>query len=65
MPNTCPAVVSSASSIGLTTHPVPSIAGWLVGSARTANTASAGAGIVVVALTVSFGMADLLLVSGR
>jgi hypothetical protein len=44
---------------------VPSIAGWLVGSARTANTASAGAGIVVVALTVSFGMADLLLVSGR
>jgi hypothetical protein len=37
----------------LLTQPVPSTAGWLAGSAKTANTASAGAAMMVLACNVS------------
>src|SRR6476620_5471410 len=57
MRNVWPGPVSAASSSGFTTQPVPSIAGWLAGSASTANTSSAGAGIVAVTLMVSLGIA--------
>ena len=55
--NTCPAAVSGWLSTGSRTQPVPSIAGCLAGSARAAKMTSAGALMIVVALTVSSAMA--------
>src|SRR6185437_8380915 len=45
--------VSDLPSSDSRTQPVPSMAAWVVGSARTPNTASADAGMVMVALIVS------------
>src|SRR5690349_8595294 len=53
MPNTCPTSTSGPGSSGSHTHPVPSIAAWVAGSASTANTASAGASIRRIACTAS------------
>jgi hypothetical protein len=53
---TCPAAVSGLLSRDSLTQPVPSIAACLAGSARTPKMASAGALIIVVALTVSSAM---------
>jgi hypothetical protein len=55
--NTCPSAVSRSLSRGSQTQPVPSIAAWLAGSARTAKMAPAGALMIVVALTASSVMA--------
>ena len=54
--NTWPAAVSGWLSRDSRTQPVPSIAACLAGSARTAKMASAGASMIVVALTVSPAM---------
>src|SRR5579859_1590852 len=48
-----PEVVNGAESTLSHTQPVPSIAAWRAGSARTANTASAEALMTLVALTLS------------
>src|SRR3954467_12084341 len=53
MPKTWPTRVRVAGSSGSHTQPVPSIAAWVEGSARTANTASAGASMRRVTLTAS------------
>jgi hypothetical protein len=46
--NMWPDPVSGAVSSALLNQPVPSMAGWLTGSARTAHTASAGAARMVL-----------------
>src|ERR1700742_1508620 len=51
-----PSPVNDLPSRDSRTHPVPSIAAWVVGSANTPNTASAAAGIVIVAVMVSLVM---------
>jgi hypothetical protein len=53
IPKTCPAAVSGVPSIGSRAPPVPSIAAGRGGPARTATMASAGAVMIVAALTVS------------
>src|SRR3954451_24492839 len=50
---TWPARLSGAASSASITRPVPSIAGWRAVSARTANTASAGAAMVMLASSFS------------
>src|SRR5205823_3709370 len=49
----CPTAVNGLLSRVSRTQPVPSIAAWFAGSARTAKMASAGALMTVVALTLS------------
>src|SRR5260370_9667202 len=52
----CPAAVNGLLSRASRTQPVPLIAAWFAGSARTAKMAAAGALMTVVALTLSSAM---------
>jgi hypothetical protein len=57
----CPDAVRGWRSRGSQTQPVPSIAACFAGSTRTAKTASAGAWMVLLALTVSLAIDEYLL----